>query len=114
MGCLFCDIIAGKIPSKKVYENDHVFCFEDINPQSPVHALIIPKKHLARLEECTPDDRQLLGELFMAANEIARIKNLAAGYRVIINNGAAGGQVIWHLHMHILGGRDDMGPMVVK
>jgi histidine triad (HIT) family protein len=115
MGCLFCNIIAGQTPSTKVYENDAVYAFEDINPQAPVHVLIIHKTHIERIEGLMPGNASIMADLFLAVKEIARIKMLdEKGYRVIINNGTAGGQVIWHLHVHVLGGRDDMGPMLVR
>ena len=115
MGCLFCNIIAGQTPSTKVYENDSVYAFEDINPQAPVHVLVIHKKHVERIEALDPGNASIMSDLFLAVKEIARLKGLAEkGYRVIINNGTAGGQVIWHLHVHVMGGRDDMGPMLAR
>jgi histidine triad (HIT) family protein len=114
MSCLFCNIIAGAIPSNKVYENDLVYAFEDISPQAPVHVLVVHRKHLARIEDLGPESASVMGDLFLAVKEIARAKGLAEGYRVIINNGKAGGQVIEHLHVHILGGHDDMGPMLAR
>lgn len=115
MGCLFCDIINGKIPSKKVYENDRVYAFEDINPQAPVHVLVIHKNHVEKIDDLDAGNSSIMSDLFLAVKEIAKITGIdAKGYRVIINNGTAGGQVIWHLHVHVMGGRDDMGPMVVR
>lgn len=115
MGCLFCNIISGQIPSKKVYENDKVFAFEDINPQAPVHVLVIHKKHIEKIEDLDAGNSSVMSDLFLAVKEVARIRGIdKKGYRVIINNGTAGGQVIWHLHVHVMGGKDDMGPMVVR
>lgn len=115
MGCLFCDIIDGKIPSKKIYENDRVFAFADINPQAPVHVLVVHKTHTKNIDELTAENSGIMGDLFLGVKEVARITGVDAnGYRVIINNGAAGGQVIWHLHVHVIGGKADMGPMVVS
>lgn len=115
MGCLFCNIIKGEIPSKKVYENDRVYAFEDINPQAPVHVLVIHKDHIDMIEDLNAGNSSIMADLFLAVKEIARITGIdEKGFRVIINNGAAGGQVIWHLHVHVMGGRDDMGPMVVR
>jgi len=115
MGCLFCNIISGQTPSTKVYENDSVYAFEDITPQAPVHVLVIHKKHIERIEGLDAGNASIMADLFLAVRDIARIKGLAEkGYRVIINNGTAGGQVIWHLHVHVLGGKDDMGPMLVR
>jgi histidine triad (HIT) family protein len=115
MECLFCNIIDGKIPSSKVYENDKVYAFDDISPQAPVHTLVIHKNHIKTLEELTVDNCGIMSDLFLGVKEVARIKGIEKqGYRVIINNGTAGGQVIWHLHVHVMGGKDDMGPMLAK
>ena len=115
MGCLFCNIISGATPSKKVYENDKVYAFEDINPQAPVHVLVIHKTHIEKLEDLTAANSSIMADLFLAVKEVAKIRGInEKGYRVIINNGTAGGQVIWHLHVHVMGGKDDMGPMVVR
>lgn len=115
MGCLFCNIIEGKIPSAKVYENESVYAFDDINPQAPVHALVIHKTHIRNIEELTGENSRIMGDIFLAVKEVARLKGIDRdGYRVIINNGTAGGQVIWHLHVHVMGGKKDMGPMVVQ
>jgi histidine triad (HIT) family protein len=115
MGCLFCNIIEGKIPSKKIFENDKVYAFYDINPQAPVHALVVHKTHTKDIEDTAPDKRGIFDDLFAGVKEVAKLTGVQEkGYRVIINNGPAGGQVIWHMHVHILGGKDDMGPMVVK
>jgi len=102
--CLFCNIIAGNIPSDKVYEDDHVFAFKDIHPKAPVHVLVIPKKHVPTLADC--DDPALLGLLMDRVRMIADdVLNLAAGYRVVINVREGGGQEVFHLHAHILGGK---------
>jgi histidine triad (HIT) family protein len=113
MDCLFCNIINGAIPSKKVYENESVFAFEDINPQAPVHILVVPKIHIEKIDDLSGGNSTVMGDIFLAVKEIAAMKGIDRnGYRVIINNGSAGGQVIWHLHVHIMGGKDDMGPML--
>ncbi len=115
MSCLFCNIISGATPSKKVFENDTVYAFEDINPQAPVHVLVIHKRHVERIEELNRENSSIMGDLFLGVKEVAKLKGIdEKGYRVIINNGTAGGQVIWHLHVHVMGGREDMGPMVVR
>jgi len=102
--CLFCKIAAGEIPSDKVYEDDEVFAFKDINPKAPVHVLVIPKQHVATLTEA--EDPALLGMLMDRVRKIAdEVLNLAAGYRIIINVRAGGGQEVFHLHAHILGGK---------
>lgn len=113
MGCLFCDIIAGKIPSTKVFENDRVFAFDDINPVAPVHVLVIHKTHTKNIDELSPDNASIMADLMLGVKEVARLKKTdAEGYRVIINNGPAAGQVIWHLHVHVLGGKQDLGAML--
>jgi len=102
--CLFCRIIEGSIPSDKVYEDADVFAFKDIHPKAPVHVLVIPKKHIATLSDC--DDPALLGLLMDRVRTIADdVLNLAAGYRVVINVREGGGQEVFHLHAHILGGK---------
>jgi len=104
--CLFCRIIAGDIPSNKVYEDEHVPAFHDISPAAPTHILLIPKKHLAAVKDATPADTGLLGELMFRAAEVARQQGLEeAGYRIVVNTGGHGGQTVFHLHLHILGGR---------
>jgi histidine triad (HIT) family protein len=104
--CLFCRIIAGEIPSGKVYEDDLAFAFHDINPQAPTHVLIIPKKHIASLDEATPEDQALLGRLTLLAPKLADQLGVAGGgYRTVINTGAGAGQSVWHIHIHLLGGR---------
>jgi histidine triad (HIT) family protein len=115
MGCLFCNIINGTTPSKKVFENDRVYSFEDINPQAPVHILVVHKKHIEKIDDLNSGNSSIMSDIFLAVKEIARIKGIdKKGYRVIINNGPAGGQVIWHLHVHVMGGKDDMGPMLAR
>lgn len=111
MDCLFCKIIKGEIPTQKVYETDNVIVIRDINPHAPVHDLVIPKKHISGLNELT--DREIAADLLFAAREVAKIEKIAdSGYRVIINNGKNGGQLIPHLHLHVLGGKD-LGPKLV-
>lgn len=105
MSCLFCQIIAGKIPSAPVFQDDRVYAFADINPQAPVHVLIVPREHIASLDETDASQRALLGHLLGAAAEIARTKKLGKGYRVVVNIGPDGGQTVDHLHLHLLGGR---------
>jgi histidine triad (HIT) family protein len=105
--CLFCRIISGEIPSNKVYENDLAFAFHDINPQAPIHVLIVPKKHIVSLNEASQDDQALLGHLTLVASELADKLGIAAdGYRTVINTGAGAGQSVWHIHVHLLGGRE--------
>jgi len=104
--CIFCKIAAKEIPSTIVVETGTWVAFRDINPQAPVHILIIPRKHLEGLGNAMPEDRELLGELLLAVQEVARQEGLdREGYRVVINNGPFAGQSVYHLHLHVLGGR---------
>jgi histidine triad (HIT) family protein len=104
--CLFCGIVAGRIPAELVYEGDDVIAFRDINAQAPFHALIIPKRHIATINDLTPADRELTGELITTAATIAAREGFAeAGYRTVMNCNADGGQTIFHIHVHLLGGR---------
>jgi histidine triad (HIT) family protein len=102
--CLFCKIANKEIPSKKVYEDDRVYAFEDIAPKAPTHVLVIPKRHIARLAEAQAPDAALLGEAALCAAAIAREKGLAH-YRLVLNNGEGAGQSVFHLHIHLLAGR---------
>ncbi len=102
--CLFCKIIAGDIPSDKLYEDDDVYCFRDIAPQAPTHVLIIPKKHLKGPEAVTPEDEKVIGKMIRIGNEIAN-KEGYKDYRLVFNNGAEAGQTVFHIHMHLLAGR---------
>jgi histidine triad (HIT) family protein len=109
--CLFCKIIAGEIPSNKVYEDDAVYAFHDINPAAPSHILVIPKKHLNAVNAASEEDQALLGHLLLKANAIAAEQGLAdEGFRYVINTGNGGGQTVYHLHLHILGGRQMTWP----
>ena len=106
--CLFCKIIAGQIPSKKLYEDDDCLAFNDIHPAAPIHFLMIPKKHIAMLAEVTLEDTELLGKMMVLAPKIAlqagARSGKAGGFKVLINNGADGGQEVYHMHMHVLAG----------
>jgi histidine triad (HIT) family protein len=106
MSCLFCDIIAGKIPAKKVYEDERAFAFEDINPQAPTHVLIVPKRHIIDVKNAKPEDAEDIGYLHLVAAKIGRERNVEDGYRTVFNVGPRAGQSVFHLHMHLLGGRD--------
>lgn len=103
--CLFCKIIAGRIPTKKVYEDEKTFAFEDINPQAPTHVLIIPKKHIVGLKEAEEGDAELLGYCQLVAAKIARERGIETGYRTVYNVGPGAGQSVFHLHLHLIGGR---------
>lgn len=106
MDCLFCKMVKGEIDTKKVYEDEKIFAFEDINPQAPVHILIIPKKHFASLNEMEEVDKELVGHMFFTAAKIAKEKDIAeSGYRTVFNTNKGAGQAVFHLHMHLLGGR---------
>lgn len=105
MDCLFCKIVAGDIPVTRLYENDHVLAFPDISPQAPTHVLVIPKKHLTSHAHGAAEDAAVFGELLAAAGEVAKLKELDNGYRLVINTGPDGGQTVGHLHVHLLGGR---------
>lgn len=109
--CLFCGIVEGRIPTKLVREDEDTVAFQDINPQAPVHMLVIPRKHLGSLDEAGTDDRALLGNLLSAAQDVARQAGIAeSGYRTVINTGEEGGQSVGHLHVHVLGGRSMSWP----
>ena len=108
--CLFCKIGRKEIPGKMVYEDDEIFAFEDIQPQAPSHILICPRKHLVSLAEATTEDTALLGRLQLVAAKLAAERKLTEGYRTVFNNGRGAGQSVFHLHLHLLGGRDFRWP----
>jgi histidine triad (HIT) family protein len=104
--CLFCKIIAGEVPSQKVYETKDIFAFEDVNPVAPAHILIVPKKHLETMLELSEEHRDLIGDIHLAANHIARIRGIAeTGYRIVTNCGRDANQTVFHIHFHLIGGR---------
>jgi len=111
-GCIFCKIVAGTIPSNKVYEDDNVMAFDDIHPMAPVHVIVIPKQHIPTLLDVDAAATQIMNRLTKAIQEVARIKNMdQKGFRVVVNCNEEGGQVIFHLHIHVLGGtklKDDL------
>ena len=104
LNCLFCRIVAGEVPSQRLFEDDEILVFRDIKPQAPFHALLIPKIHLATLNDLGPEHANLAGRLFLVARELAHEHGLA-GYRVVVNTNSEGGQVVFHVHMHLLAGR---------
>lgn len=106
MDCLFCKIIAGEIPSNKVYEDEQVLAFRDIAPQAPTHILVIPKAHIASVDQVSGDNSTLVAHIFEVIPQIAAAEGLEKGYRVVSNCGADAGQTVQHLHFHILGGRE--------
>lgn len=110
--CLFCKIVAGEIPSEKVFEDERVTAFRDINPVAPTHILIVPNEHIASVNDLSLDDRKLVGHLFTTARDLAQEEGVAeSGYRLIINNGPDGGQEVFHLHLHLIGGHKMRHPM---
>jgi len=112
MNCVFCNIIEGSIPAKKVYEDDLVLAFYDIEPQAPVHVQIIPKKHITSMNDVTEADHGIIAAIHAAAREIAKKLEIdQTGYRLINNCGQDGGQVVFHLHFHLLGGKN-LGPLI--
>ncbi len=104
--CLFCKIIAGNIPSKKVYEDDKVYAFEDIDPKAPTHVLIVPKRHIAGLDKATPEDAEIIGYSQLVAAKLGRERGIEDGYRTVYNVGPMSGQSVFHLHLHLIGGRN--------
>ncbi len=104
--CLFCKIIAGEIPAAIRYEDEHLVAFEDINPQAPTHLLLVPRKHIPTTLDISAEDQQLLGHLLQVAGKLARQAGFAdEGFRIVNNCNADGGQTVWHIHFHLLGGR---------
>jgi len=112
--CVFCKIVKGELPAKVVYEDDLIMAFHDINPQRKVHVLVIPKKHIASMNDLTEEDKELMGHLMVKIPEIAKKLGVDKdGYRLIVNTGKHGGQEIYHIHFHLLGG-EPVGPMVCR
>jgi len=112
--CLFCRIVRGDIPSKKIYEDEHVFAFHDIHPIAPVHFLIIPKVHVATLYECEAGHEPALGRMLAVAGRLAREQGAEQGFRSIINTGRVGGQEVYHVHLHIIGGPNVLPGMIKR
>ncbi len=104
--CIFCRIVRGEIPAKKIVENDDVLAFDDVNPAAPVHVVIVPKKHIATLNDASDADAERLGALLLAAKGVAAEKGLSeSGYRIVVNTMSGAGQAVFHVHMHVMGGR---------
>jgi histidine triad (HIT) family protein len=112
--CIFCKIVRGEIPAQKIHEDDDVVAFPDIRPQAPVHVLIIPKAHIPTLYDATAAHQAALGKMLAVAGRIAREAGAGDGFRAIINNGRVGHQEVYHVHMHVLGGPDPLGPMLQR
>lgn len=104
--CIFCDIIEGKSPCDKVYEDENYLAFKDIKPKAPVHILIVPKRHIEKVADMDDENRNIIGDMAIIANRIAKDLNIdKSGYRLIINNGPDAGQEVYHLHLHLMGGK---------
>jgi histidine triad (HIT) family protein len=112
--CIFCRIIRGEIPARKAYEDAEVLAFHDIRPQAPVHILVIPKAHIATLYDAQPQHQSALGKMLAVAGRLAREAGAGDGFRTIINNGNVGHQEVYHVHMHVLGGPEPLGPMLQR
>ncbi len=112
--CIFCKIVRGEIPSKKVYEDDEVLAFHDIRPQAPVHFMLVPKRHIGSLFEATMDDAGVLGRMMALAGRLAREQGTPDGFRLIVNNGRIGRQDVMHVHVHVVGGPNPLGPMLPR
>jgi histidine triad (HIT) family protein len=112
--CIFCKIVRGEIPSKKVFEDEDVFAFHDVRPQAPVHFMIIPKDHVPTLYDAGMAQHRAYGKMLALAGELARKEGAGDGFRAIINTGRVGHQEVYHVHMHVIGGTEPLGPMIVK
>jgi histidine triad (HIT) family protein len=112
--CLFCRIVRGEIPATKVYEDEDVLAFHDIRPVAPVHFLIIPKVHVPTLYEAGMDQHRPLGKMLALAGELARKEGATEGFRTIVNTGKVGHQEVYHVHMHVIGGPNPLGPMILR
>ncbi|MBT8081728.1 MAG: histidine triad nucleotide-binding protein [Gammaproteobacteria bacterium] len=111
MDCLFCKILAGEIPADIIYESDTAVAFRDINPQAPTHVLVIPRRHIATINDIEPGDTAIVGSLYLAAQEIAAAEGIAEdGYRAVMNCNEGAGQSVFHIHLHVLGGRPLLWP----
>lgn len=108
--CLFCKILKKEVPSSKVYEDDDVYAFNDISPKAPTHVLVVPKVHIPRLSDINEKNAAITGKLLMVANKIAQERKITPGYRVVINCNPGAGQSVFHLHLHLLGGRSLQWP----
>ena len=112
--CIFCKIVRGEIPSKKIYEDEEMIAFHDIHPQAPVHFMLVPKRHIASLAEATADDAPVLGRMLAQAGRLAHEQGSPDGFRSVVNTGRIGRQDVMHVHIHIIGGPDPLGPMLPR
>ena len=111
MDCLFCKIAKGEIPATYLYQGEDVMAFRDLRPQAPTHAIVIPKKHIATINDASIEDEQLLGKVLLAGQKVASLEGLSeAGYRLVFNVNSGGGQTVYHIHLHVLGGRQMTWP----
>jgi histidine triad (HIT) family protein len=112
--CVFCKIVRGEIPSRKVYEDADVLAFHDVRPQAPVHFMLIPKRHVPSLYELAPEDAPAMGKIMTMAGKLAREQGANDGFRMIVNTGKVGHQDVMHVHVHVIGGGEPLGPMLVR
>ena len=112
--CIFCKIVRGEIPGRKVYEDAEILAFQDIQPVAPVHFMLVPKKHIASLYDATPDDAPVLGRILALTGRLAREQGAQDGFRTIVNTGRVGRQEVMHVHVHVIGGPDPLGPMILR
>jgi histidine triad (HIT) family protein len=112
--CIFCKIVRGEVPSRKVYEDDEILAFQDIRPQAPVHFMLIPKRHIASLADAAPSDAPVLGRIMALTGALAREQGSPEGYRTIVNTGRIGRQDVMHLHVHVVGGPQPLGAMLPR
>jgi len=112
--CIFCKIVRGEIPAKKAYEDADVLAFHDIQPVAPVHFMLVPKKHVATMYDLTPDDAPVMGKIMTLAGRLARELGAGDGFRTIVNTGRVGRQEVQHVHVHVIGGPETLGPMIVR
>jgi histidine triad (HIT) family protein len=112
--CIFCKIARGEIPSKKIYQDDDVIAFHDIRPIAPVHFMVVPALHVGSLAEVTEDHQPLMGKIMVLASRLAKEQGCTDGFRTIVNTGRVGGQEVQHLHLHVIGGGEPLGPMLAR
>jgi len=112
--CVFCKIVRGEIPSRKVFEDAEILAFHDIQPAAPVHFMLVPKKHIPSLYEVTADDAPVMGRILALAGQLAREQGANDGFRMVVNTGRVGRQEVPHVHLHVIGGPDPLGPMIVR
>ncbi len=113
-GCIFCRIVRGEVPSRKVYEDDEIFAFHDINPAAPVHFMLVPKRHIPSLADATAEDAGVLGRIMVLTGRLARENGSPDGYRTVVNTGRIGRQDVMHVHVHVLGGPERLGHMLPR